>query len=75
MAQGLHELITANNDLITAKELAEKTGYPYRQVWTYLKRGILPQPDYRFENKPLWKVETVETWLTNKKRGNDALRD
>lgn len=51
------------NELVTARGVAERTGYPYQQLWTYLKRGTLPQADYKVENKPLWKKETIDKWL------------
>lgn len=50
------------NQMYTAKDVAEFTGYPYRQLWSYLKRGTLPEADYRVGNKPLWLRTTLEQW-------------
>ena len=52
--------MSAMNEWLTAKELADYVGMPYPNLWTYQKRGILPTPDLHLGNKPLWKRSTIE---------------
>jgi hypothetical protein len=47
---------------LTAKELAEYAGLPYRHLWTYRSRGILPMPDMYIGNKPLWSRTLIDSW-------------
>lgn len=54
------------HEYMTAKEVAEYAGYPYRHLWTYQKRGILPQADFHIGNKPIWLTKTVQEWKSNK---------
>lgn len=56
------------NQLLTAKEVAELTGYPYQQLWTYLKRGTLPPADHRVGNKPVWEKQTIDQWVENRSK-------
>jgi len=47
---------------LTTHELADYANMPYPNLWTYLKRGILPTPDMYVGNKPLWKRSTIEAF-------------
>lgn len=54
--------MTTMTDWLTAHELAEHAGIPYRHLWTYQKRGILPEADMNLGHKPLWSRSTIEKW-------------
>jgi predicted DNA-binding transcriptional regulator AlpA len=53
-------------EYMTAKEVAEFAGYPYRHLWTYQKRGILPPADFHIGNKPIWLKTSIDQWKTTK---------
>jgi predicted DNA-binding transcriptional regulator AlpA len=46
-------------EYLTAKQVSNVTGYKYRHLWSYIKRGSFPQPDINIGNKPLWKEQTI----------------
>jgi predicted DNA-binding transcriptional regulator AlpA len=52
---------------LTAQEVADTAGLQYKTLWTYLKRGTLPAPDTYVGNKPLWKTESIDLWLSERK--------
>lgn len=49
--------------LLTYQDIAQRSGLALATVVQYRKRGTLPPPDLRLDNKPLWKAETVQAWL------------
>ena len=51
---------------MTSKEVAEFAGLPYRHLWTYQKRGILPPADFHLGNKPIWLTDTLTEWKKTK---------
>lgn len=53
-------------DYLTSKEVAEEVGVPYRHLWTYRKRGLVPMPDMYIGTKPLWSRELVDSWKESK---------
>lgn len=62
------------NEYMTAKEVAEFAGLPYRHLWTYQKRGILPQADFHLGNKPLWLKQNLEEWKNTKASTDEIIR-
>lgn len=54
-------------DYITAKELADSAGLQYKTLWTYRKRGILPEPEFYVGNKPLWSKSTIDQWMSDRR--------
>jgi predicted DNA-binding transcriptional regulator AlpA len=62
------------NEYMTAKEVAEFAGLPYRHLWTYQKRGILPQADFHLGNKPLWLKQSLEEWKNTKASTDEIIR-
>lgn len=59
---------------MTSKEVAEFAGLPYRHLWTYQKRGILPQADFHIGNKPIWLKETMVNWKSNKASTDEVVQ-
>lgn len=62
-----------NTEYMTAKDLAEFAGLPYKHLWTYRKRGILPMPDTYIGNKPLWLRTSVLEWDTKRKATDEVV--
>ena len=55
------------HDWLTGAGVAELAGFKSRRtVSLYLKRGILPKPDFRLDNKPIWNKKTIELWNSNR---------
>jgi predicted DNA-binding transcriptional regulator AlpA len=67
--------MTNTNNLLTAKDVASHAGLPYRQLWTYQSRGILPQADLHIGNKPLWYRSTIETWDFSKTQNRKTRKE
>lgn len=62
-----------NNDLttkdwFTTHDVAEYSGIKYKHLWTYQKRGVLPEADIHIGNKPIWRRETIEAWSAQRQR-------
>ena len=49
---------------MSIETVAKLANLTVRSVASYLARGSMPAPDYRVGKSPLWKVETIETWLS-----------
>lgn len=62
----------AKLEIMTSKELAEFAGLPYKHLWTYQKRGILPPADFHIGNKPLWLKQSVLEWDTQRKQTDEV---
>lgn len=54
--------MTNTNEWLTGADVASIAGLKYKTLWTYRKRGTLPQPDQYIGNKPLWNRSTIEQW-------------
>jgi hypothetical protein len=61
-------------EIMTAKEVAEFAGLPYRHLWTYQKRGILPPADMHVGNKPLWLKQSLNEWKQNKASTDEVIQ-
>ena len=59
---------------MTAKEVAEFAGLPYRHLWTYQKRGILPPADFHIGNKPIWLKNTLNEWKKAKVSTDEVIQ-
>jgi len=58
---------------MTSKEVAEFAGLPYKHLWTYQKRGILPPADFHLGNKPIWLKETLYDWKSIKASTDEVI--
>lgn len=55
-------------DWLTGAGVAELAGFKSKKtVWLYLRRGILPKPDFHLDNKPIWNKKTIELWNSDRK--------
>lgn len=61
-----------SEELMSARDLAEHAKLPYRHLWTYLKRGILPTPDFHVGKSPVWKKSSVQAWDTKRKSQDEV---
>lgn len=62
-----------SEELMSARDLAEYANLPYRHLWTYLKRGILPTPDLHVGKSPVWKRSSVQAWDTARKSKDEVV--
>lgn len=59
----MRRLKTDNQVWLTSIDIAAKLEIK-RKTWaSYVARNQAPQPDWVVDNKPLWKLETIEKWI------------
>lgn len=49
-----------------ARAIAERLGVSLATVYSYRKRGFLPEPDLMVGRSPAWRSETVEQWIATR---------
>jgi predicted DNA-binding transcriptional regulator AlpA len=55
-------------DWLTTKEVSEKSGLTRDTLKTYLSNKSMPEPDHYFSRTPVWKEETIDTWINTRRR-------
>ncbi len=48
---------------MSSQDVADALGIKRTSVHKYVTRGDLPEPDDRIGRSPVWKRETVESWV------------
>jgi len=48
--------------LMTRSDVAAYTGLTIETIKTYRRDGVMPEPDYIYDQKPLWKRSTIDAW-------------
>jgi predicted DNA-binding transcriptional regulator AlpA len=65
--------VNYSEELMSARDLAEYAKLPYKHLWTYQKRGILPMPDFHLGKSPVWKKSSVLAWDTARKSKDEVI--
>lgn len=64
-------MMAAVAEMLTASDVAKLAGIKPASFAVARARGVAPDPDaYDDEGHPLWYAETVEPWLTTRRRRN-----
>jgi predicted DNA-binding transcriptional regulator AlpA len=58
------------SEWLTTKDVAEKAGLSYHTLKNYVYRNLneVPKPDQHFGRTPVWKEETINDWVDNRRR-------
>lgn len=65
--EALLEGVTVD-DLLTTAEVAALAGVKPATIHRYRLRGAVPTPEAVIAGRPLWRLETVDTWLRERRR-------
>lgn len=53
---------------LTTKDIAEKSGLSLNTLKKYRSKDTLPKPDHYFNRTPVWKPDTVDTWVHTRRK-------
>jgi predicted DNA-binding transcriptional regulator AlpA len=53
---------------LTTKEVSEKSGLTRDTLKTYLSNKTMPEPDHYFQRTPVWKEETINEWVSTRRK-------
>jgi predicted DNA-binding transcriptional regulator AlpA len=54
------------SDWLTNTDIAKLTGLKIETLHTYRSRNTLPEPDKYMGRTPVWKLETIQSWVLDR---------
>jgi predicted DNA-binding transcriptional regulator AlpA len=54
------------SDWLTNTDIAKLTGLKIETLHTYRSRNTLPEPDKYMGRTPVWKLETIQSWVSDR---------
>ena len=48
---------------LTSQDVADLVGVKVASIYRYTVRGAIPPADGRFGNTPVWRPETIASWI------------
>ena len=54
--------------LLTISQLEKHYGYAQDSLTSLRAKGYFPQPDNHYGRTPLWRLDTVDKWMSTRRR-------